>query len=121
MSRIKGKETGLEKMVFKELRRQGIYFAKHVKGIPGRPDIVKRKLRKVVFIDGDFWHGWKFNERKAKLSPFWRDKIAGNIKRDKKNFLRLKKEGWSYLRVWEHDLEKKPQETMEKIISFLRG
>lgn len=121
MSRIKGKETGLERLVFRQLRREGIYFTKHVKGLPGRPDIVKRKLKRVVFIDGDFWHGWKFNDRKKKLSPFWQDKIAANIKRDKRNFRLIKKIGWSYLRIWEHDLEKRPVETLEKITAFLRG
>jgi DNA mismatch endonuclease Vsr len=59
MSRIKGKNTATEQLVFAELRHGGIYFAKHAKDLPGRPDIVFRRIKLAVFIDGDFWHGWR--------------------------------------------------------------
>lgn len=121
MSRIKGKETGLEKMVFKELRKQRIYFAKHVKSVPGRPDIVKRSLKKVVFIDGDFWHGWHFSKWKRRVPPFWQEKIEKNRQRDMRNFRRLKKAGWKYIRIWEHELERNREDAICRIIDFLRS
>lgn len=121
MSRIKGKETKLELLVFRELRKAKIHFKKHVKKVRGCPDVVRMKDRKAVFIDGDFWHGWKFEQRKSKLPPFWQEKIAKNIKRDRRNFRHLRKAGWKYLRVWEHDLEKAPEKSIRKILTFLRG
>lgn len=121
MSRIKGKETKLERLVFRHLRREKIHFKKHVKKVPGCPDIVRMKDKKAIFIDGDFWHGWRFESRKGKLPLFWQEKIAKNIARDRRNFRRLRRDGWRYLRIWEHDLEKSSEKTLARITSFLRG
>ncbi len=60
MSRIKGKDTGLELRVRSALHKRGLRFRKHVRELPGKPDVVFRKTRVVVFVDGDFWHGYRF-------------------------------------------------------------
>ena len=60
MSRIKGKDTGLELRVRSELHKRGLRFRKHLKELPGKPDIVFTRAKVVVFIDGDFWHGYRF-------------------------------------------------------------
>ncbi len=116
MSRIKGKNTSPERTIFAALRREGVYFAKHVKGLPGRPDIVFRRAKLVVFLDGDFWHGWRFPLWQHKLSEKWRIKIAATRERDQRNFRRLRKEGWKVLRIWEHQIERSPQSCVERIL-----
>lgn len=65
MARIRSKDTAIERFVFKELRKRGLYFKKHYKRIKGCPDIALPRAKKAVFIDGDFWHGWQFAQRKA--------------------------------------------------------
>jgi DNA mismatch endonuclease, patch repair protein len=119
MSRIRSQNTSPERLVFTHLRKKGIYFQKHYKKAPGSPDVALPRRKIAVFIDGDFWHGWKFKERREKLPVFWQEKIENNIARDKRNRSKLGREGWRVLRVWEHELKKKPQQTLEKIEHFL--
>jgi len=122
MSRIRSKNTIAERLVFKELRKRKIYFQKHYKKVAGKPDIALPRKKKAVFIDGDFWHGYKFLKQKERLpKKYWLKKIEGNIARDKKNTAKLKKDGWLILRIWEHQLEKEFNKTIEKIASFLDG
>ena len=105
MSRNKGKDTGPEIRVRSELHRRGFRFRKHLKELPGKPDIVFTRAKVVVFVDGDFWHGFEFSTWKHKVSDFWKTKISKTIERDKKNHSRLQDMGWTVIRVWEHDLE----------------
>src|SRR3989344_1741949 len=105
MSRIRSKNTDIEKSVFSFLKNKGIRFRRHYKNVSGNPDIAVPPAKKAVFIDGDFWHGYKFNKSKQKLpKKYWLQKITNNIKRDKKVNRILKKSGWKVLRFWEHDL-----------------
>lgn len=121
MSRIRSKNTKAESIVFKELRKQGIYFQKHYKRVSGCPDIALPRKKIAVFIDGDFWHGYQFSKLKRRLpKKYWLGKIERNVKRDKKNRSKLKKEGWKILRVWEHEMQKHFSETISKIIAFLK-
>lgn len=120
MAAVKGKNTLLEKEVFAFLRMKGVKFEKHCPDILGKPDIVIRKKKKVLFIDSDFWHGWQYPKWKIKLtSNFWIKKIDANRKRDKKVNRLLKKRGWRILRIWEHQIEKDFDGSMEKITKFL--
>lgn len=105
MSRIKGRDTSIEKMVRGELHRRGFRFRKHVAGMPGRPDIVFPRHRVVVFIDGDFWHGWRFPLWRDNLTQFWQMKIERNRLRDVANFRKLRKDGWTVIRVWQHQVK----------------
>ena len=59
-----------------------------------------------VFIDGDFWHGFRFEAWRDKLSEKWEAKIEANRKRDERNFRRLRREGWKVLRLWEHQVQR---------------
>ena len=122
MSRIRSKETKVERFVFYRLKKQKIYFQKHYKKALGSPDIALPKTKKAIFIDGDFWHGYKFSKLKQRLPKgYWLQKIENNIKRDRKNRQILKKEGWKVLRVWEHEIIKNPDKSMEKVIYFIAG
>lgn len=117
MSRIKGKNTSPERIIFAELQRRSIYFARHVNGLPGCPDVVFRRTKLVVFIDGDFWHGWRFPLWKHKLSEKWQCKIAETRKRDQRNFHKLRGLGWKVLRLWEHQIENDPEQCVERIVA----
>jgi len=117
MSRIKGKDTGLEMRVRSELHRRGFRFRKHVKELPGKPDVVFTKAKVAVFIDGDFWHGYRFPAWEHKVSDFWKQKINKNRERDRRNHRKLKEMGWTVLRLWQHDLERDFQECIERIIA----
>lgn len=104
MSRIKGKDTGLEVQVRSALHIHGLRFRKHVKDLPGKPDIVFTKARLAVFIDGDFWHGYRFPSWENKVSDFWKKKISQNIERDARHHRKLRKMGWTVIRLWQHEL-----------------
>lgn len=121
MSRIRSKNTKAELLVFRELRRRGIYFQKHYNRAPGKPDIALPRKKIAVFIDGDFWHGWQFFKNKKRLpKKYWVKKIEGNIVRDRKNRRILKKQGWKVLRIWEHEINSvKNQACLDEIIRFV--
>ena len=117
MSRNKGKDTGPETRVRSELHRRGFRFRKHLKELPGKPDIVFTRAKVAVFVDGDFWHGFEFSTWKHKVSDFWKTKISKTIERDKKNHSRLRDMGWTVIRVWEHDLEQDFEAHIQRIAS----
>ena len=87
--------------------------------LPGRPDIVFTKYKVVVFCDGDFWHGYKFNEWKERLSPHWLNKIQRNIERDKKNDAKLKDDGWTVLHFWEWEILEDVEMCKRKVVDAL--
>src|SRR4051812_25601625 len=107
MSRIRSTNTKPELLVRKLVHARGLRFRIHERSLPGRPDLVFHKAQVAVFVDGDFWHGWRFPQWRDKLQPYWRDKIEGNRKRDQRNFQRLRRMGWLVLRLWEHEVETK--------------
>lgn len=82
----------------------------------GNPDFVLRRKRIIIYCDGDFWHGYKYHEKKKPGKKFWRDKIETNMKRDKRITRKLRRDGWSVLRFWEHDVEKTPEKCRLRII-----
>ena len=119
MSRIRSTDTQAERMVFRYLRKEGVYFQKHYKGIIGSPDIALPRKRRAVFIDGDFWHGRDFD--RITDDKYWIGKISSNMERDKKVNARLIEEGWDFIRVWESDIKRKLSfvSSMETIRDFL--
>lgn len=117
MSRIRGKDTSIELTVVRELRRRSVKLTRYEKSLPGRPDLVLPDDRIAVFVDGDFWHGWRFSKWSRKLSPFWRKKIAGNRRRDQRNFRKLRRLGWRVFRVWEHQVERDLDRCINRIVS----
>src|SRR5688572_23253745 len=90
MKWVKLRDGSLEKLMQIELRARGFRFKRHVRTLPGRPDIVFPKERLAVFVDGDFWHGWRLSTWQHKLSEFWREKLHANRARDQRNFRRLR-------------------------------
>ena len=103
------------------MRSKGIYFQKHYNKAAGCPDVALPAKKIAVFIDGDFWHGYKFKVRKRSLpKKYWQEKIEENVSRDKRNRAKLRRQGWKVLRVWEHELQKSKDKTLQKIIKFLK-
>lgn len=104
MKRVKLKNGSLERVVQDALRARGLRFKCHDRSLPGSPDIVFPKAQVAVFVDGDFWHGWRLPAWEHKLSRFWREKLRANRARDRRNFRRLRSMGWRVVRIWEHEL-----------------
>lgn len=105
MSRIRGRDTGPELRLRAALNRLGIAYGTQAGNLPGRPDVVLRDIRLAVFVDGDFWHGWRFGAWKDTLSPFWREKISRNRLRDRRVGRELRAAGWTVLRFWERQVK----------------
>jgi DNA mismatch endonuclease (patch repair protein) len=81
-----------------------------VRELPGTPDFVFEKEHLIIFVDGCFWHGCPYCYRRPNTSrKYWDDKVQRNISRDKKVKAKLRREGWSVIRVWEHELSNLPQ------------
>ena len=106
MSRVKNRDTDLERRLRSALQRRGWRFRKHARDLPGSPDLVFRRQRLAIFIDGDFWHGYQFPKWQHRLSAFWQVKIAVNRSRDQRNFRRLRARGWRVIRIWQHQMER---------------
>jgi DNA mismatch endonuclease (patch repair protein) len=120
MSRIKGKDTGLEMRVRSALHRRGLRFRKHLKDLPGKPDIVFRKARVAVFVDGDFWHGYRFPSWEDKVSDFWKKKINKNRERDAANHRKLRQMDWTVIRLWQHEVEEDFDACIDRILAAVR-
>lgn len=126
MAAIKGKDTKPEMIVRKYLFSRGLRYRVNNRKLPGSPDIVLKKYKTVVFIDGCFWHGHEeckyFRLPKTNVD-FWRHKIAMNIARDYANNVDLHLTGWKVIRVWECDIKTKAkrEETLERLYQEIIG
>ena len=113
MSRIRSKNTSIDRKMRDMLSETGVRFEMYP-DLFGSPDFqVGRNV--LVFCDGDFWHGYRYAEKKRPAKKYWREKIEGNMRRDRKVSRRLRRDGWSVLRIWEHDIKKNPDKCMRKI------
>ena len=114
MSHIHSRDTKPELKVRKWLWDHGYRYRLNVKGVPGKPDIVMRHYRTVIFVNGCFWHGHedcgKFKIPQTNVE-FWEAKIKRNKERDKQNYQILQDNGWQVLVLWECQLSKKQFET----------
>ena len=108
MSRVKSKDSEIEKLFRKVLWKAGFRYRKNSSKYFGKPDIVLPKYKAVIFVDSCFWHGCKKHCRlPVTKKKFWTEKINGNKRRDKKVSQFYKKMDWKIIRIWEHDLKKK--------------
>jgi len=120
MARIRNKNTLPELVIRRSLHKLGLRFRIHDSSLPGCPDLVFRKSRVVVFIDGDYWHGWRFPRWKKKLAPYWKRKIERNRERDTSNFGKLRRRGWLVIRIWEHQIERDLEACVRLIVPAVR-
>lgn len=122
MSRIRGKNTTPEMIVRRFLYSQGIRYRLHAK-LPGKPDVVIRNNNAAIFVNGCFWHdhtNCKFAVTPKSNTNFWQSKIRGNIERDQRNRQQLEHDGWKVLTVWECELEKDRDRTLQNVLSFVK-
>ena len=104
MSRIKGKDTKPEMLVRRYLHSRGYRYRVNVRRLPGAPDIVLRKYRTVIFINGCFWHGHegcRYYVPPKNNSQFWQQKIERNKQRDMEKRIQLRLLGWHTIIIWE--------------------
>jgi len=119
MSRIRSKDTTPERYIRDLLVAAGLTFTKHDAGLPGSPDFVFPRQKLVVFVHGDFWHGWRFPVWQHRMNQFWREKIARNRARDKRNTRLLRQRGWKVVRIWEHQVECNALECVRRVVEHL--
>lgn len=119
MSRITGRDTKPEIIVRKMIHSLGFRFRLHVRTLPGNPDIVLPRHRKIIFVHGCFWHGHENCKRSRRPSTnrgFWDKKISGNIERDKTIIAELNEFGWNALIIWQCEIK-----NQKKLSELLKG
>ena len=124
MATIKGKDTKPELAFRKALWKAGIRYRVNYKQLPGRPDISNKILKFVVFIDGAFWHGFNWDEKKLKIKTnrdFWIPKIERNMQRDRSNDLKLKEMGFKVFRFWEHEVRKELEICVSHVVLYIES
>jgi len=114
MSRIRGSNTKIDLKMKKLLSENKYKFEMYPK-MYGNPDFILKRKKIAIFCDGDFWHGYRYHEKKKPAKKYWKDKIEGNMRRDRRYSRKLRRDDWSVLRLWEHDIEKNPDKCMRKI------
>lgn len=119
MSRIRGKDTGIEVTVRKGLHRLGFRYQLGGARLPGRPDIVLAKYRTAIFVHGCFWHGHGCHLFKwpSTRPEFWRAKIGRNCEVDRAAESRLSDDGWRVAVIWECALKGRERLPLEDVIS----
>ena len=118
MSRIKNKNTSIELSLRKALWHSGIRYRKNYAILPGAPDIAITKHSIAIFCDGEFWHGKDWDSKKPKIKSnreYWIDKIERNMLRDCESEKKLYRMGWTVIRFWGSDIQKKLSECIEEI------
>ena len=123
MAKIRSKDTKPELIVRRYLWSRGYRFRKNVRGLPGTPDIVLKKYRCVIFVNGCFSHGHEnctlYSLPKTN-SDFWRKKVARNRERDTVTAARLRGMGWNVVQLWECQLRPKEREkTLTELVATL--
>lgn len=126
MARVRQKGTEPELMVRRCLHHLGLRFRLHRKDLPGTPDIVLPKHRKVVFVHGCFWHrhpGCVKSTTPKTRTGFWMDKFRSNIRRDRCNMRKLRESGWESFVVWECETSdsQKLKEKLTRMFSIVKS
>jgi len=117
MSRVPSQDTTPEVAVRKALCRAECKFNSRGKDLPGKPDFVLRQIRLAVFVNGCFWHwhGCSRSRMPKDNRDYWKKKIAGNARRDRRNKAALRRVGWRYCTVWECNLKNGISRLLSKI------
>ena len=119
MSRIRGRDTSIERILSRSLWHRGLRFRKNSKAVYGHPDISIRKYRIAIFCDGDFWHGYDWENRKDSIKShrdYWIPKIERNMQKDVEVNHVLESMGYTVIRVWEHEIRKDLDDTVAMIL-----
>jgi DNA mismatch endonuclease Vsr len=118
MQAIKSSGSEIENKLAEALWNKGYRYRKNNKTVFGKPDFTFKKIKLAIFVDGEFWHGYNWEERKSDLKSnrgFWIPKIERNMERDKEVNETLKKQGWTVLRFWGNEIKKDFENCISKI------
>jgi len=129
MAAVRSRDTRPELALRRVLHRQGIRYRVHAPDVFGNPDLVIRKYRIAVFVDGDMWHGNEHVRRglpkMESLFPsrteFWCDKIRRNMARDKEVNAKLRGCGWTVVRFWASEVEENPEAVARSVIAAIEA
>lgn len=124
MSRIRGRNTGPERLLRSLLHQEGFRFRLHAATLPGKPDIVLPKYSTVIFVHGCFWHRHENcpNATNPKTrAEFWQDKFRRTVERDRRKTHELDSAGWTVLTVWECELKSDPDSLIKTIKNQILG
>lgn len=123
MSRIRGRDTSIEIALSKALWHRGLRMRRGQSGIYGHPDISNKRMKVAIFCDGDFWHGWNWEERRDSIKSnrdYWIPKIERNMEKDREVNHVLTSQGWLLIRVWEHEIKNDISGTADMITRLIR-
>ena len=122
MQHIKSKDTTIEIKLRNALWHEGIRYRKNYGKLPGKPDIAITKYKIAVFCDSSFWHGRNFDIKKPVETnhEYWDRKIRRNMERDQEVNQQLRSLGWTVLRFWDVDINKKLDECVQLVSVAIR-
>ncbi len=121
MRRVRAKNTSEEILLRRELHARGLRYRLHAPDLPGRPDVVFRRARVAVFVDGAFWHGHPERCRRPKSNrAYWVRKIERNRARDQRVNRELREMGWRAVRLWDFEVRESPRRCGARIEGIVR-
>jgi DNA mismatch endonuclease (patch repair protein) len=124
MGKIRGKNTKPEMAFRKALYAAGYRYRIDYKKLPGKPDIALNRFKTAIFIDGEYWHGHNWQERKPNVKTnrdFWIAKIERNMQRDQEVNTALNKLGYTVFRFWEREIHKELDRCLQEVIVHLKS
>jgi DNA mismatch endonuclease (patch repair protein) len=122
MSKIRGKNTKPELLFRKALWKEGVRYRVDSKKLPGKPDVSIQKYKLAIFIDGEFWHGYNWDERKDKIKSnrgFWVPKIERNMQRDWEVNRQLNTMGYTVFRFWEKEIKNELNKCINDVLVYI--
>lgn len=122
MSKIRGKNTKPELLFRKALWKKGVRYRVNNKKLPGKPDVSIQKYKIAVFIDGEYWHGYNWDERKDNIKSnrdFWVPKIERNMQRDREVNRQLMDMGYTIFRFWEKEIKNELNKCINDVLVYI--
>lgn len=123
MSQIKGKNTKPELLLRRALWHAGVRFRSNKQKLPGKPDISLIKYKLLIFVDGSFWHGHDWENRKSAIKSnrdFWIPKIERNMQRDREINQHYQSKGWTVLRFWDFEVKKELGMCVKRVVDLIQ-
>lgn len=122
MSKIRGKNSKPEMIFRRALWKKNVRYRVDSRQIPGRPDISIKKYKLAIFIDGEFWHGYNWEDRKDSIKSnrnFWIPKIERNMQRDRQVNRQLEQLGYTVFRFWEKEVKNELEKCINDVLVFI--
>ena len=122
MSKIRGTNSKPELLLRKALWKAGVRYRINRTNLPGRPDISIKKYKLAVFVDGEFWHGDYWDQKKNTIKTnrkFWVPKIERNMQRDREVNQMLSELGYTVFRFWSHEIKNNLQQCINDLLTYI--